>query len=254
MDHILNEEEKVKLREAGRIAAIVRREGALKLLKAGTSFLEVMDYCEKRILELGGQIAWAQMGINDVAAHFCPEEDDPTTLKEGDVVKIDLGTYLGGFYGDMARTYPVGKISEETAQLMVATEQSLYEGIKQAVSENHTGDIGYAVQHFIEHRNYSVVRMLVGHGIGRNLHEEPQVPNFGKPGTGSLLKNGIALAIEPMVNAGTHKVNTLSDEWTVVTDDGKLSTHFENTCIVRDGTPEILTLMEGEEIWQKKIQ
>ncbi|MBT4483989.1 MAG: type I methionyl aminopeptidase [Candidatus Latescibacteria bacterium] len=259
MIHIRSEYEIEKIRSACRLASHTM-ENVRDVIKPGITTLSISEKAKDFIESNGGEAAF--LGYNGFPGAICVSVNEevvhgiPGTriLEEGDVVKIDLGTYLGGFYGDMARTYPVGKISEETAQLMVATEQSLYEGIKQAVSENHTGDIGYAVQHFIEHRNYSVVRMLVGHGIGRNLHEEPQVPNFGKPGTGSLLKNGIALAIEPMVNAGTHKVNTLSDEWTVVTDDGKLSTHFENTCIVRDGTPEILTLMEGEEIWQKKIQ
>jgi len=169
-------------------------------------------------------------------------------------VKFDIGTYIHGFYGDMARTYPVGKISEETNKLITTTENALYKGLKVAVSGKHVGDIGHSVQSYVETKGYSVVRALVGHGIGRNLHEEPQIPNFGKPGKGATLKNGMVLAVEPMINAGTMDVKTLDDNWTVVTSDGKLSSHYENTCVVRDSFPEILTLMNGEEKWQKTIQ
>ncbi|HUT63404.1 MAG TPA: type I methionyl aminopeptidase [Anaerolineae bacterium] len=191
------------------------------------------------------------VSVNEEVVHGIPGN---RMLDEGDLVKIDLGTYIDGFYGDMTRTFPVGAISEKASQLKESTEQALYEGIGQAVPGNHVGDIGSAVQQYVEERGYGVVRALVGHGIGRNLHEEPQIPNFGKPGTGPVLKNGMVLAIEPMINEGTWEVATLDNNWTVVTADGKLSSHFENTCVVCDGFPEILTLMNGEEQWQKRIQ
>ncbi|MFC1528481.1 type I methionyl aminopeptidase [Candidatus Latescibacterota bacterium] len=259
MIHIRSEDEIDKIRSAcwlaSRAMEIVRGE-----IKPGITTLSLSEKAKDFIELNGGEMAF--LGYNGFPGAICVSVNDEVVhgipgarmLGEGDIVKIDIGAYLEGFYGDMARTYPVGEIPEETEQLIKVTEQSLYEGITQAVTGKHTGDIGYAVQHFIEQRNYSVVRELVGHGIGRNLHEEPQVPNFGRSGSGPLLRNGMVLAIEPMVNAGTYKVRTLSDEWTVVTDDRKLSTHFENTCIVRDVTPEILTLMEGEEVWQKTIQ
>ncbi len=189
------------------------------------------------------------VSLNDEVVHGIP--DGGRILREGDIVKLDVGTIVDGFYGDMARSYPVGTVSEEAERLMRQTERALYTGIGMAVSGNRIGDIGHAVQKYVESRGYNVVRALVGHGIGRNLHEEPQVPNFGKAGSGPLLKNGMALAIEPMVNTGTWRVRTLDDDWTVVTEDGGLSAHFENTCIVRDGEPEILTIMNGEEEWQK---
>ncbi len=190
--------------------------------------------------------------VNEEVVHGIPSQK--RVLKEGDIIKIDLGAYQYGFYGDMARSYAVGDVSEEARALMKATEESLYLGIKNAVAGNRIGDIGSAVQTYTEERGYGVVRALVGHGIGRNLHEEPQVPNFGRPGSGPKLKSGMVLAIEPMINAGTWKVKTLADDWTVVSADGSLSAHFENTCVVRDGTAEILTLLDGEQEWEKTIQ
>ncbi|HDY88280.1 MAG TPA: type I methionyl aminopeptidase [bacterium] len=191
------------------------------------------------------------VSINNEIVHGIPKEH---LLNEGDLVKIDIGTYRDGFYGDVARSFPVGEISEKALELMITTEESLYKGLAKAVSGNHIGDISYTIQSYVEQNGFNVVRALVGHGIGRNLHEDPQVPNFGRPGDGATLKNGMVLAIEPMVNAGTWEVETLDDDWTAVTADGELSAHFENTCVVRDGFTEILTLMNGEEKWQKTIQ
>jgi methionyl aminopeptidase len=172
-------------------------------------------------------------------------------VRDGDLVKLDVGAYLGGFYGDMARTFPVGSVSGQALDLVRVTEESFYRGAAQAVPGNYTGDIGNAVQTFAEGRGYHVVRALVGHGIGRSPHEEPQVPNFGKPGRGNKLKERMVIAIEPMINVGTYDVETLEDDWTVVTSDGSLSAHHENTIVVREGAPEILTLMSGEEPWQR---
>jgi methionyl aminopeptidase len=185
------------------------------------------------------------VSLNDEVVHGIPGE---RALREGDLVKIDIGTYMGGFYGDMTRTYPVGAVSEEARKLREETRNAFFAAALKAVAGNRVGDIGWAVQNYLEPRGYGVVRALVGHGIGRHLHEEPQVPNFGKPGTGYLLKPGMVLAIEPMVNAGTFEVETLEDGWTTVTADGRLSAHYENTCVIRKGYPDILTLMSGEDL------
>jgi len=260
MIHIRSESEIEKIREACTLAArtmeVVKEE-----ISPGVSTRRLSDRAHDFIRSRGGRAAFLGyqgfpgaicVSVNDEVVHGIPDEN--RVLEEGDIVKIDIGTYIGGFYGDMARTYPVGEVSDEASRLMRATEESLYEGISRAVANNRVGDIGAAVQEYVEARGYSVVRALVGHGIGRNLHEEPQVPNFGRPHEGRLLKSGMVLAIEPMVNAGTWEVRTLDDRWTVVTADGELSAHFENTCVVRDRVPEILTLMDGEQIWQKTIQ
>ncbi len=156
-------------------------------------------------------------------------------LRDGDLVKLDVGTYANGFYGDMARTYSVGEVSEEALRLIKETRESFFVGASAAIPGKRVGDIGWAVQSYLEPKGYGVVRALVGHGIGRRLHEEPQVPNYGNPGTGYLLKPGMVLAIEPMVNMGTWDVETLDDDWTTVTADGKLSPHYEKTGFIRDG-------------------
>jgi len=260
MIHIRSESEIEKIREACALAArtmeVVREE-----ISPGVSTRRLSDRAHDFIRSQGGRAAFLGyhgfpgaicVSVNDEVVHGIPDEN--RILEEGDIVKIDIGTYIGGFFGDMARTYPVGEVSDEALRLMRATEESLYEGIGRAVANNRVGDIGAAVQEYVEARGYNVVRALVGHGIGRNLHEEPQVPNFGRPHEGRLLRSGMVLAIEPMVNAGTWEVRTLDDQWTVVTADGKLSAHFENTCVVRDRVPEILTLMDGEQVWQKTIQ
>jgi len=162
-------------------------------------------------------------------------------LKEGDIVGLDFGVYYQGFYGDAAVTLPVGRVSEEAARLMRVTEQSLYAAIEQASSGNRLGDISAAVQETAESAGYSVVRDFVGHGIGRNMHEDPQIPNFGKKGRGIELQTGMILAIEPMVNAGRYRVKILPDGWTVITEDGSLSAHFEHSVAITDNGPEILS-------------
>ena len=176
--------------------------------------------------------------INEVVVHGIP---NGTTLKEGQIVSIDVGVRKNGYYGDGARTFPVGRISEEKQRLLRVTEESLYKGIEKAVAGNHLHDVSFAVQKYVEAHGFSVVRDLVGHGVGRSLHEEPAIPNYGEPGTGIKLKEGMVLAIEPMVNAGTYKVEVDADGWTVRTADKKPSAHFEHTVVVRKGEPEILT-------------
>lgn len=180
--------------------------------------------------------------VNEQVVHGIPSK---RKLKEGDIIGLDLGAIVGGFYGDSAITVAVGRIPEETAKLVQVTEESLYLGIKQAVVGNRLTDISNAVQQHIESAGFSVVTEFVGHGIGRQLHEEPQVPNYGKPGQGPRLQPGMVLAIEPMVNMGRSAVRVLEDRWTAVTVDGSLSAHFEHTIAVQpSGAPRILSQLE----------
>ena len=259
MINIRSGEEIEKIRTACRLAAEAM-EMARDEVKPGITTFEISEKVRDLIESHGAKAAFLGykgfpgaicVSVNNEIVHGIPGD---RVLNDGDLVKIDLGTYMDGFYGDLARSFPVGEITVEVQELIRTTENSLYKGLAQAVSGNHVGDIGHAVQSYVEQRGLNVVRALVGHGIGRSLHEDPQVPNFGHTGNGATLRDGMVLAIEPMVNAGTWEVKTLDDNWTAVTADGKLSAHFENTCVVRDGFPEILTLMNGEEKWQKTIQ
>ena len=177
--------------------------------------------------------------INEQVVHGFPND---VPLKEGDILSMDFGAILNGYYGDSARTVAVGKVSREATGLMKATKDSLYAGIDQMRPGNRLGDISFAVQKTVEEAGYSVVRQFVGHGIGRNLHEDPQLPNYGTPGKGIKLKTGMVIAIEPMVNAGTWEVRILDDGWTAVTLDGRLSAHFEHTVAVTEEEPMILSL------------
>jgi methionyl aminopeptidase len=175
---------------------------------------------------------------NDQVVHGMPTK---VPLKSGDILSLDFGIYFDDFYGDAAITVPVGEVSTETKMLLQATEESLFAGISKAVSGNRLFDISHVIQAYVEQRGYSVVRDFVGHGIGRKLHEDPQIPNYGQPGTGVLLKPGMVLAIEPMINEKAYDVRVLEDGWTVVTCDGGLSAHFEHTVAITDNGPEILT-------------
>jgi methionyl aminopeptidase len=179
--------------------------------------------------------------INHELVHGIPS--NKRVLQEGDIFSVDCGAYYQGWVGDAAVTLPVGKISEEAQRLLSVTEQALYQGISQARLGNRTEDISAAVQEYVERHGYSVVREYTGHGVGRNMHEDPQVPNFGQRGKGMPLKLGMTIALEPMVNIGTWKTKLLDDGWTVVTEDGKLSAHFEHSFAVTDGEPYILTLL-----------
>jgi methionyl aminopeptidase len=179
--------------------------------------------------------------VNEELVHGIPS--DERVLCEGDIFSVDCGAYYKGWVGDAATTISVGQISEEAQRLLAVTEQALYEGIKQGRLGNHTEDISVAVQEYVERQGYSVVREYTGHGVGRNMHEDPQVPNFGQRGRGMRLKKGMTIALEPMVNIGTWKTKLLDDSWTVVTADGKLSAHFEHSFAITDGEPDILTLL-----------
>ena len=186
--------------------------------------------------------ASACISVNHTVIHGIP---GGYVLKEGDIVSIDVGAYYKGFHGDCAATFPCGAVSTEAQKLIDVTKQSFFEGIRFATRGHRVSDISHAIQTYVESNGFSVVRNFVGHGVGAQLHEEPEVPNFGNPGRGPRLLPGMTLAIEPMVNAGSHEVRILKDKWTVVTVDGALSAHYENTVLITDGEPEILTVAEG---------
>lgn len=181
------------------------------------------------------------ISVNDVVVHGMPSNYE---LKDGDIISVDCGVLLNGFHADSAYTYPVGLVSKNTMQLLIDTKESLYKGIEHCMAGNRTGDIGSAIQQFVEKKGYSVVRELVGHGVGRQLHEKPEVPNYGKKGKGALLSDGVVIAIEPMINLGTKQVVQEKDGWTIRTADRKPSAHFEHTVAVHDGKPQILTTFQ----------
>lgn len=183
------------------------------------------------------------VSVNDEVVHGIPGDRE---LKEGDIVSVDIGAIYGGYHGDAARTFPVGNVSESAKRLIRVTRESFFKGIEYADNTHRLYDISHAIQSYVESKGYSVVREYVGHGIGRNMHEDPQVPNFGLPGRGVRLREGMTLAIEPMVNEGTYEVHVLDNNWTVVTADGKLSAHYENTIAITPDGPEILTVLAGE--------
>jgi methionyl aminopeptidase len=237
------------MREAGKILAKVHEE--LKdAIRPGMSTLDIDKLGEKLIRSYGcipsflnynGYPASICVSVNDEVVHGIPHKD--IILCEGDIVSLDAGVIYKGYHADAARTYGVGQISDEAAKLIEVTKQSFFEGIKMAKEGNHLHDISNAIADYCESFGYGVVRDLVGHGIGKNLHEDPQIPNFHQRRRGIKLQKGMTLAIEPMVNAGTYEVAWLDDDWTVVSDDGSLSAHYENTVLITDGEPEILTIL-----------
>jgi methionyl aminopeptidase len=214
---------------------------------------ELDEIAEEFIRSCGGVPAFKGYGFSEgqtYPASICTSIDEEVVhgipgkreLAEGQIVSIDVGVQKRGYFDDGAKTFAVGKISESKKRLMQTTEEALYRGIHEALAGKHLHDVSYAVQKHVEGAGFAVVRELVGHGIGRKLHEEPQIPNFGRPGTGPLLCDGMTLALEPMVNFGTHRVKVLQDGWTVVAADGEPSAHFEHTILVTDGKAEILTV------------
>ena len=193
-------------------------------------------------LNYHGYPASACISVNNVVIHGIP---GGYKLQEGDIVSVDVGAFWKGFHGDCAATFACGRISPTAEKLISVTKQSFFEGLKFARQVYRGSDISHAVQTYVEENGFSVVRAFVGHGVGEKLHEEPEVPNFGSPGRGPRLIKGMTLAIEPMVNMGTYDVRILKDKWTTVTADGSLSAHYENTVLITDGEPEILTVTEG---------
>lgn len=236
------------MREAGRILAIVHEE-LEKFIRPGISTLDVDKKGEELIRSFGcipsflnyqGYPASVCVSVNDEVVHGIPTKKK--MLFEGDIVSLDTGVIYKGYQSDAARTHAVGEISDEAKRLIKVTEQSFFEGMKYAKAGNHLFDISAAIQEYVEANGFSVVRDLVGHGIGTAMHEEPQIPNFKQKRRGLKLEAGMTLAIEPMVNAGKYDVWWLEDDWTVVTQDGSLSAHYENTVLITDGEPEIFSL------------
>jgi methionyl aminopeptidase len=240
--------ELARMREAGRIVAQVLAYLAERI-RPGMATRELDLLTEAFISRQGGIPSFKGyrgfpasicVSVNEEVVHGIP---GPRILKQGDIVSLDIGVIYKGYQGDAALTVGVGEISDEAKDLIATARGALLAGIAQAKDGLHVGDISWAIQQYAESRGYSVVRQYTGHGIGRRMHEDPQVPNFGQPGRGPALKAGMTLALEPMVNVGDYLTRVRDDNWTVVTDDGKLSAHFEHTIAIREGEPEILTAL-----------
>ena len=234
------------MRRAGKITAAARAL-ARDMVKPGVTTQQidkaVFEFIKSQgavpsFLNYHGYPGSACISVNDEVIHGIPGK---RVLKEGDIVSVDVGAYIGGFHGDCAGTYPCGQVSDEALDLIRVTQQSFFEGIRYAREGYRRGDISAAIQSYVESHGYSIVREYVGHGIGRALHEAPEVPNFGESGRGPRLLRGMTLAVEPMVNAGGAAILNMADGWTVKTADGKLSAHYENTILITDGEPELLT-------------
>lgn len=234
------------MRQAGRIVAGTLQELA-GAVRPGITTIKLDALARQYIQKSGARPAF--LGYHGFPATICTSLNEEVVhgipglrrLKAGDIISIDVGVFYKGYYGDAAATFPVGEVSPLAKRLLEVTRESLYKGIEKAYPGNRLYDISAAIQTYVESRGFSVVRSYVGHGIGSEMHEEPQVPNYGLPGKGPLLEAGMVLAIEPMVNAGTWEVETLSDDWTVVTKDRNLSAHFEHTVAIMQDGPEILT-------------
>ena len=244
---IKNSEQIELMRLAGRITAealMVAKEAIRPGLSTKELDTKIRRYIEKcgatpTFLGYNGFPGSACISLNDEVIHGIPS--DKIIIKEGDIVKVDVGARFRGYNGDSARTFAVGKVSDEALRLISVTEQSFYEAMKVAKAGNRIGDIGHAVENFVISNGFSVVKEYTGHGVGAELHEEPSIPNHGRQGRGARLYPGMTLAIEPMVNAGTDRIKVRRDGWTVVTQDGKLSAHYENTLLITDQDPVILT-------------
>ena len=246
---IKTEKEIDLMRQAGKIVA----ETLLlveKKVKPGVTTAELDRIAEEFITKHGAKPSFKGLygfpaslciSVNEQVVHGIP---GGYVLKEGDIISVDCGAEINGFHGDAARTFAVGEISEEARKLITVTEESFFKGVEAAVVGNRLSDISHNIQKYVEANGFSIVRDFVGHGIGRAVHEDPEVPNFGRPSRGPKLVTGMALAIEPMVNIGTYRVKTAGDDWTVITADKSLSAHYENTVVILPDGPEILTLIK----------
>ena len=239
-----------KMRAAGRLTAQARALAG-SMIRPGVTTGEIDRAVRKLIQSHGakpsflgyyGFPASTCISVNEVVIHGIP---GARKLEEGDVVSVDVGAFLDGFHGDCAATFPCGEVTPEARKLMEVTRQSFFEGIKYARAGNRVSDIGHAVQQYVESFGYGVVRSFVGHGVGREMHEPPEVPNFGAAGHGARLQPGMVIAVEPMVCAGDWRVKVLKDDWTTVSADGSLTAHYENTILITEGDPEILTVDEN---------
>jgi methionyl aminopeptidase len=246
-----------KMRAAGRLAGQVREE-LRRLTRAGVTTLDLDRAAERMIREAGAVPTFKGYhgypysicaSVNEQVVHGFPSD---YVLEEGDIVSIDVGATLEGFVGDTATTVPVGNVSDDKLRLIRVAEESLERAIEQCRHGKHLGDIGWAVQELAEAEGYALVRDYGGHGIGRKMHEDPHIPNYGRPGTGTKIKNGYVFAVEPMLNMGTHHTKTLADGWTVVTVDGRASAHVEHTIAITEDGPQVLTRMP-EEIERLKV-
>lgn len=238
------------MRKAGLVVARAH-ELVREMIRPGVTTLQIDQAVEEFLRKEGaipafkgyhGYPATICASVNEVVVHGIPSAEE--VLEEGSIVAVDIGAFVDGFCGDSAWTYPVGEVNGNVDALLQVGEEALYRGIAQAVEGNRLSDISHAVQQYAESYGFSVVRDFVGHGIGREMHEEPQIPNFGPPGRGPRLKVGMTLAIEPMINAGGYHVEVLQDNWTVVTRDGSWSVHFEHTVAITDDGPRILTSLQ----------
>ena len=244
---IKSQRELEAMQRGGQIVATVL-EAIRERLRPGQTTAEIDQIAEQTVTSLGARASFKGLygfpasiciSVNEEIVHGIPSAD--RALDEGDIVSLDFGALYEGFHADAAVTLPVGKVSEEARRLLLCTAKGLERGIAQARAGRRLGDISWAIQAYGESKGYGIVRQYVGHGVGRNLHEEPQVPNFGPPGRGVALRAGMTLAIEPMYNVGTEKTEVLADKWTVVTEDRKLSAHFEHTIAITEGEPLVLT-------------
>lgn len=248
----------IKLKTAEEIALL--REAALIVsktlgmiaseIKPGVTTLELDKLADEFIRDHGAEPGF--LGMYDFPNSLCMSPNaqvvhgipNDKPLENGDILSVDCGSYINGYYGDHAYTFAVGEVDPEVKQLLQITKESLYEGIRQFKKGNRIGDIGYAIQNYTQKRGYGVVRELVGHGVGQDMHEDPQVPNYGKRGRGKKLKEGMVLAIEPMINLGTHRIRQLSDGWSILTADNKPSAHFEHDIAMIDGKPQLLSTFD----------
>ena len=247
---IKNEQELSCMRQACKITAAARALAG-EMVRPGVTTKEIDKAVREFILSKNAKPSFLRyngfpasscISVNNVVIHGIP---DGYTLQDGDIVSVDVGAYYRGFHGDCAATFPCGTVSAQAQKLIQVTKQSFYEGMRFAKKGHRVSDISHAIQTYVESNGFSVVRAFVGHGVGAQLHEEPEVPNYGNPGRGPRLLPGMTLAVEPMVNEGVFDVRILKDGWTTVTADGKLSAHYENTVLITDGEPEILTVTEG---------
>jgi methionyl aminopeptidase len=249
-----SERELALMREAGHIVALAHK-AVRDAIRPGISTAELdkiaydvitSNGATPSFLNYNGFRATICASVNEVVIHGIPSKN--TILKDGDIISVDIGACYKGYHGDCAKTFFVGSVSEEKRQLVEVTTQSLYEGLKFARPGNRLSDISHAIEEYARSFGYSIVLEYTGHGVGHALHEDPAVPNYGAPGKGPILKKGMTLAIEPMVNVGTHRVRVLKDNWTVVTQDKKPSAHYEHSIVITDDGYEILTKIKGEEI------
>ncbi|MCD8004282.1 MAG: type I methionyl aminopeptidase [Oscillospiraceae bacterium] len=243
-----------RMRRAGQVTAQARALAG-RMVEPGITTLEIDRAVQKFIQKQGGTPSFlhyagypasACISVNDEVIHGIP---GPRVLQEGDIVSVDVGALIDGFHGDCAATFPCGQVDPEALRLIQVTRQSFFEGIRNARAGNRVSDISHGVQEYVEANGFSIVRDYVGHGVGHQLHEPPEVPNYGRPGHGARLEAGMTLAVEPMVNAGDWHIKVLKDGWTVKTADGSLAAHFENSILITDGEPEILTRCQESSPW-----